>query len=246
MKRVRIEDTGRGADVIIYPIAAGRQDPRERGAARSCTSELRQKINDRNSMQKFRRVLLCNFSPGDWVVTLTYSDDSLPKRPEEAVKRLKRFFKDLRKELQSRKSEFRYVYVTEGLHGDTRLHHHLVIPNLQGILDLIRQLWSRNGDGIGYDKLASRGYDAWARYLTKEPRKTGRRNVGDRMWTPSLGLKKPETIIYDVDDDYEFPLPPGVFVDRNETYQTEWFRCQYISWLQLSAEPPQKNQIFPL
>lgn len=237
LKRVRIEDTGRGADVIIYPVPKGLRDPAARSAAKQCTDTVRQRMNDRTALQKFRRVLMCNFAPGDLVVGLTYRDDALPVTADKAVRqKLKPFFKALRQELRTAGAEeLRYVYVTEGLHGEQRLHHHLVIPFMPGVQELVRRCWERNGDVVWFNRIFDRGYDGWARYLSKEPRKTGRARVGQRMWTPSLGLKQPTVTIFDVTDDYEYELPPNAYVERNETYQTEWFTCRYISWSQLSG-----------
>lgn len=222
-------------DIIIYPISKGRTDRRERSAAAKCSSDLRQKLNDRNSAQKFRRLIACNFSPGDLVVTLTYSDAALPATPEQARdKKLKPFINSLRRELREGGApELKYMYVTEGYHGDHRLHHHIIVPASPGIRDRVRSLWKKNGENVDFEHIAARGYSEWAFYLTKEPRKTGRRRVGDRMWTPSLNLVKPTVTTYEVEDDYEYELPPNVFVERNETDRNEWFVCQYISFRRL-------------
>ena len=217
-------------DVIVYPIYKGRQDKRERGAARSCTTDLRDKMNARTAQAKFRRLIACNFSPGDYVVTLTYSDDALPSTPERARdKFLRPFFARLRsKHRILTGSPLKYMYVTEGLHGDHRLHHHLIVPDIHGIKDLVRECW--HCGHVDFERISSRGYESWASYLTKEPRKTGRRHVGDRMWTPSLGLAQPEVVTYEVADDYCYEPPSGVVIKHNEDWQTEWFRCQYVSY----------------
>lgn len=216
-------------DVIVYPIAKGRKDKKERDAARSCTSDVRQKMNDRTAVRKFRRLLLTNFRPNDLVVTLTYSPEALPATPEKARdKYLKPFIRKLRAEQGD--AGLPYVYTTEGYHGDHRLHHHMVLPDRPAIQETIRELWAANGDNVGFDRIASRGYDVWSSYLTKEPRKTGRRRLGDRMWTPSIGLKKPEVIEFEAADTFVFEPPSGVKIELNETVQTDWFQAQYVSY----------------
>lgn len=198
--------------------------------ARSCTSDLRQKLNDRTAASKFRRLIAANFKPRDWVVTLTYSDDSLPATPEKArarylkpcINKLRQAFRDLGE------NPLKYMYVTEGLHGDKRLHHHIIVPDIPEIKNVIRDQWPFGH--VNFESISSRGYETWASYLTKEPRKTGRRHVGDRMWTPSLGLKKPDVITYEVPDDFRYEPPAGVVITHNEDWQTEWFQCQYLSY----------------
>lgn len=187
-------------------------------------------MNDRTAQAKFRRLIASNFSPRDYVVTLTYDDVSLPATPEKArdrflkpcINKLRQAFRDLGED------PLKYMYVTEGLHGDKRLHHHIIIPDVPNIRKTVRERWPCGH--VDFERISSRGYEVWAQYLTKEPRKTGRRRVGDRMWTPSLGLKKPEVTTYEVADDFHFEPPTGVVITHNEDWQTEWFRCQYVSY----------------
>lgn len=216
-------------DVAVYPISKCRLDRMERASAVRCTSDLRQKINDRTAAQKFRRLLVANFLPSDFVVTLTYSGEALPATPEQARDRcLKPFIRKLRADLRKVGTELKYMYVTEGLHGDKRLHHHIILPYTQFLKEIVGKHWKLGY--IGYERISSRGYDLWGSYLTKEPRKTGRRRVGDRMWTPSLNLIKPTVTTYEVEDDFRFEPPAGVVVRHNEDWQTEWFCCQYLSY----------------
>lgn len=218
--------------MIVYPISKGRQERTERASASRCTSDLRQKMNDRTSAQRFRRLIAANFGSSDYVVTLTYSDETLPATPELARdKKLKPFVRRLRSELSDLGfASPPYMYVTEGLHGDKRLHHHIILPRVPYVDKIVRNLWKRNGYA-DFETIASRGYDVWSKYLTKEPRKTGRRRVGDRMWTPSIGLKQPKVTTYQVDDDrYLFDPPNGVIIEMNELVETEFFTCQYLSY----------------
>lgn len=230
IKRVRIETAGPYVDVVVYPIAKERPSRAERTVAAKCTSDLRQKMNDRTSANKFRRLIAANFKPSDYVVTLTYSNETLPATPELARdKRLKPCINQLRQHFKELPVDpLKYMYVTEGLHGDRRLHHHIIIPNIPNIKETVRDCWPHGH--VDFETISSRGYEVWASYLTKEPRKTGRRRVGDRAWTPSIGLRKPEVVTYDVLDDYRYEPPFGVVITHNEDIQTEWFRCQFISY----------------
>jgi len=218
---------------VIYPISASRQDDQPRGSAENPTGDFRQRVNDRKAAQKFKRLIACNFSPGDKVATLTYRDDTLPSTADEArTRRIRPFMGKLRKACRELcNGPLRYFYVTEGRHGDHRLHHHMIVANDPVLLDQIEHLWKYGF--VSFESIVSRGYDNWARYLTKEPRKTGRQRVGDRAWTPSLGLKKPEAVTFDVQDDWEYELPPNVFVEHNDTAKNEWYCCRYISYRKL-------------
>lgn len=229
-------------DVVVYPIAKGRCDRDERAAARRCSSDLRQKANDRTAMAKLKRLIACNFKTQDYVLTLTYNERMLPRTPEQARDiYLKPFIKRLRKELRDCSGdEVKYIYVIEGLHGDKRLHHHMIIPDHPEIKRIVEQEWTHGF--FNFERISSRGYDGWARYLTKEPRKTGRRYVGDRMWTPSIGLNKPKVETYEMPDSYRYEPPPGVFILDNENWQTTWWSCQYVSYYDPNIKEDDHNR----
>ena len=90
--------------------------------------------------QKLELLLAANFTPRDLVVTLTYDDDHLPDDRDGAVDKIKGFWMQLRKARRLAGQSLRYVYVTEGVHGDKRLHHHVVIDGTGGDLETLQSL----------------------------------------------------------------------------------------------------------
>lgn len=216
---------------MVYPISSGRPDRRERVAAQKATREIRQWKNDLTAAERFKRILATNFTPRDVIATLTYSDEALPATAEIAnKKKLKPFIRRLRSEYGELGELFKYAYVTEGYHGDRRLHHHIVLPKIAELEEIVKRLWSKNGEIQDFRPIGRKGYRGWAMYLTKEPRKTGRQYVGQRMWTPSLNLQKPEVTTYEMPDGYEYEPPPGVVILDNRSLDWEWFKGQYISY----------------
>lgn len=217
--------------MTICPIAVGLPTAKERSAARECCTDVRQMKNDVKAAHRFKRILAANFRTSDAVVTLTYDDKNIPKTAEIAnKKRLKPFINKLRKEYQLLGETLRYAYVTEGYHGDHRLHHHIILPNIPELPELVETLWSKNGKVTDLSKLGAKGVEGWAMYLTKEPRKTGRRYVGQRMWTTSLNMSKPVVSTYEVTDDYTYDLPFGAVILDNRSSTCGWYTAQYISY----------------
>lgn len=167
-----------------------------RGARQYETGMVQEHLNMKLAHQKFELSLYANFTVLDWLIELTYDDAHLPGRYEEANRKLKRFIQRLRRARQKQDRTLRYLYVTEGYHGDGRMHHHIVVNFGTETLEELAALW---GQGFVFkQRLADfrgknnqEGLSAVAKYLTKEPRKTGRLRVGQRMWTGSLGLEKP-------------------------------------------------------
>ena len=186
-------------------------------------------MNLKHSWQKLKAVIAANFSPSDLVVTLTYSDEVLPKNRKDAEKRLKAFIRRLRAERRSCGRELPYLYVTEMGHSSGRLHHHMILEGADGDLELIKRLWTKNGTNVDLRYIKDKGFDGWARYLSKEPLEMGRRYVGERMWRSSLGLNKP--IVHagwvsgslDISD-----FPPGSFIIDHQTRNNGYGEFTYI------------------
>ena len=207
-------------------------DPQERSDKRQCASAARQKINDRRAAEKFKYLLAANFGASDYVITLTYTDDALPATPEIAKKKnLYKFIRQLRKIYQSVGTELRYLHVTEGLHGDHRIHHHIIVPGIADLQETVRSLWEPNGTNIGFDRLDLKSYGAWGHYLTKEPREKGRRYVGDHMWSASRSIRQPVIEKGELKDHMALTAPPGAVILQNETVQNEHGEYHYIEYL---------------
>lgn len=231
-KRLTILTAGNYTEVTVCPVLSGVESPHERAVIRKCCSEAQQCMNDRKAVRRFKLLMAANFSPGDYVATLTYSDLALPATPDLAKKKhLKPFIRRLRKEFQKRGfANLKYMHVTEGLHGDHRIHHHIILPGVPDLFDLVRRSWSRNGN-VSFDRIGVDAYDAWSSYLTKEPRDKGRFRLGDRMWIPSMNLTKPTVKTYDVENDFVFIPPDGTQVRSNNTIRYEMGWYQYVSYM---------------
>lgn len=147
-------------------------------------------VNERNARKKLLRLMINNFSQGDWHLTLTYAPD---KRPdvEGSKKLLKAFFRKLRGEYRKQGAELKYIMVTEW--KDKGLHHHLTINDIPGLSKLLTKLWGHGG--IHLTPLYADGdYDGLAEYFVKETSRTFRNedNPYSQRWTCSRNLVKPE------------------------------------------------------
>lgn len=206
LKQVRC---GRLVCAVVYTQAAASDAPRARQQKMHASCEAREKLNARTSFQKLERVLAANFDNGDLWVTLTYKDEKLPYSRERSLQRLRKFCAALRTARKKRGEDLKYVYVTEGDHPGGRIHHHMVANSTGADLQEIKALWTQ-GD-VEIERLtfdASNTYEALAVYMTKEPREHGHPKVGERMWTPSLGLLRPEPETISVPDYLTLSAPP--------------------------------------
>ena len=227
-KRRKVIRAGRVVYAAVYSAVHPSDSPAARAAKSKCSSAARQRMNMKCAWQKLEMELAANFVLGDLVVTLTYDDAHLPDDRDSAVGKVKKFWVQLRKARKLTSQPLQYIYVTEGVHGDKRLHHHAVINGTGADLETLRSLW-RYG-AVHLEPVDAYGYEALAKYLTKEPRAHGSPN-GLRSWTPSRGLKKPKQESGWVPDDVTLCAPPGAVVLDSDSMTNQWGEFKYIKYL---------------
>ena len=212
-KRLKTITAGRLVVVGCYTIPTPRSTERERKALREISSAAQMTINANRSWQRLELLLAANFGRRDLHVVLTYDDEHLPANRQAAVQR---YIPD---RLRAR---LKYIYVTEQLSSEGgRLHHHMVVNGTGADLDVLRSLWPYGE--VELETLDTwQGYEALAKYLTKEPRELGKPEVGARNWAASIGLTKPKVESEIVKDNLTVAAPPGAVI--------------------LSAPPPVRNE----
>lgn len=231
-ERRKIIIAGRMWMAVQYSTIHTQNQAAKREARLQISTPARESLNAKLSWQKLMLVLAANFTRRDLVVTLTYRDGCLPLHREDANRILSNFIKALRNDRRARGIPAVYVRITEGYHSGGRLHHHLIINSTGEDFDLIRQLWHKHGDNVGFEQFGLDGPERWAKYLTKEPREKGRRHVGDRTWTTSRGMKKPETYYCYVSEN-EALLPPkgSKITDKTECSNSYGRFCHMMALL---------------
>lgn len=213
-KRIKTITAGRLVYAVIYTTPTAGDSDRARAQKRKASTAAREKLNARTSFQKLERTLAANFDDGDLFLTLTYDDKHLPEGRGQAVRKVRSFLSKLRAARKARGQPLRYIYVTEGCCPGGRLHHHLVLNATGDDLEEIRRLWIY-GDNVELRPLTfdrTYTYEDLASYLTKEPREWGHPQVGERTWTPSLGLARPEPEAGTMPDYVTLTPPPEAFV----------------------------------
>lgn len=224
---------------IQYSMTSEPDVQRSRAPKTQISSVAQEAMNLKHSYQKFKAVLAANFRPHDLVITLTYRPERLPKLRKDAENQLKYFIRRLRPERKAAGFDFPYVYVTEHIHDDGRMHHHLITTATGDDYKTIRRLWERNGSSVDIETISSKGYAGWALYLTKEPRENGRRYVGERMWRSSLGLHKPHIYTGWVSARNQMDeLPPGSNILDNLSRNNGYGEFQFLE----AILPPDTNE----
>lgn len=178
-------------EVDIYPVFR-KQGIRKQKA--KPTSEVQEKLNEHNAIEKLIRLLNANFTGDDYEFHLTYTDDNLPDSVEDAKKDIQNFLRRV-KRTRARLGlpELKYICVPEGGFEGTRFHFHVT---MNGGLDrtLIEELWGygyANGKRLQFNE---NGVEALARYVTKQFSAHKNELPFGKRWTASKNLIVPEPI----------------------------------------------------
>lgn len=231
-ERRKIITAGRLWMAVQYSTVHTQNQSARREARMQISTPARESLNAKLSWQKLMLVLAANFTRRDIVATLTYRDGCLPLHREHANRILSNFIRALRQYRRARGQPTIYVRITEGYHSGGRLHHHLILNSTGDDFDIIRQLWRKHADNIEFEQFGPDGAERWAKYLTKEPREKGRRHIGDRTWTTSRDMKKPEVSYCFVPEAASLSPPYGAKVtDKTECSNSYGRFCHMMALL---------------
>lgn len=164
--REKVYKCGEYLEADIYPVFHEGGGKSRRRARYKPTSAMQARLNQRRAERELTRLLNENFTREDVEVTLTYTDEHLPERYEQAYKDAVNYVRRV-KRLRTRKGlkggELKYVIVP----GGGRFHFHIVMTG--GIdRDELERLW-----GYGYAnskrlKFSEGGVAGLAHYIANQ------------------------------------------------------------------------------
>ena len=214
--------------MIQYTNLRGGVAKQERQAKRNISTAVREAMNFRTSVQKLWLILESTFDPSkELYVTVTYRDSDLPKRKEDADRKLSYFLRDLRENRHLLAEDTVYIRATEGWHSGGRFHHHLLVNGTGDDYALIRRLW-KWGDEVEILPYYCKSHWGHAEYFTKEAKEKGRRRVGERMWRASRNVKRPTIWYEEAQPGSILSAPVDAFVEEKDTKDNSFGRYQYL------------------
>ncbi len=171
---------GEYMDVYIFPTY---RQPGQRGKKSKPTAAAQQKLNQRHREEKLVRLLHANFTPDDYEIHLTYTEQ--PESEEDAKRLLRNYIRRVQRAREKQGlPPLKYIAVTERGTRSGRYHHHVT---LSGGLDrdTVEGLW-----GLGYAnsrrlQFTENGLAGLGHYIVKNP-------IGGKAWNASKNLIDPE------------------------------------------------------
>ena len=191
MIRVKKYVTGDYLEMEVFNVS-----PKKKVIARARkqkeSSPAQKKLNDKNRIKYFIRLVNNNFGRGDFTVELTYDDAHLPDSRDGILKDIRNYIKRLKRTAADPR-KFKYIYVISNNKGDgsaerARGHVHMFISGIDR--DVIESKWGKGY--VNAEKLQLNEYGAAgkAAYMAKQSK-------SERSWGSSQNLKKPEPVVSD-------------------------------------------------
>lgn len=224
----RIITAGSLVQMTIYPAVSPRDGPAARQGKRALSSMAQQRMNAKYAWMKLKLLIAANFGPRDVFGTLTYDGDSIPDGRAGVLRDVKAFMKRLRNARGD--CDFRYIYVIEHKHGEGRWHVHILVNASGDDYVLIRRLWGRGNAEFRKIRVdREKNYETLARYLCKEERD----KPGNRLWSGSRNLRKPQMDSFRVPADEPLKPPDGtvaLLLDR-DARSTPYGEYRYLEYV---------------
>lgn len=181
--RVKTIISGQVLESEIYPV--WKNATQSNKAKRAMASRTAQKnLNDKNAKKTFIRKVNTNFNDKDIMVTLSYKGKAPDE--EEARKDIQNYIRKVRNyRKKNNLEELKYIYVieysTEAV-KKKRIHFHVIMNNMDR--DVAEKMWGKGWANCKRLQPDEFGFEALARYITKDPK-------GTKRWCGSRNLKEP-------------------------------------------------------
>lgn len=189
------------------------------------TSEVQERLNQRNAEKKLARLVHANFTGDDMALHLTYGRGQEPETKEEAQRDLQNYLRRVKRRYKKLGVEFKYISCTEYGKTTGRIHHHLIISGGMGRDDL-EKLWGKGYANSKRLQFGEDGVTGLARYMAKDKHFYKRWNQSKNLIIPearqqdgTLNLEDVEEIVEDVEAGTAF----------------QWFEKRYPGFMLVEA-----------
>lgn len=168
-------------DGDIYPVFQPAGKRRKRCKP---TSQIQEKLNQKNAEKKITRLIHNNFSEKDIALHLTYRKGQEPENEDAAGRDVYNFIRRLKRRYKKSGWELKYISRTEYGKKTGRAHHHMILSGGLG-RDQIEKLWGKGYANSRRLQFEEDGVTGLAHYMAKDKHFYKR-------WNQSRNLAIPE------------------------------------------------------
>lgn len=206
----------------------------------SLTPEKQRTANMMRAIKNMQRLILCNFTSGDYFVRLSIPRAELTE--EEFEKIANKWKRKMRDAFRKMGKKFKYISFTECGKLGKNWHMHIIVE--REALELVQKFWEY--DGINFTPLYQSGYyEKLAKYITKDV-------TGEKRIRTARCLVKPEIEVEEakkreikkLERGEMIKIPEGCFLlkdDENYNFNLVTGASWYFAFLPLAYE---KYEIF--
>lgn len=229
--RERITESGDRLEVEIYPVF---QPAGKRRKKCNPSSEVQQRLNEKNSVLAAIRIAEANFGVGDLMIHLTYERE--PETPEEAKRLLRNYLARVKRRYAKEGKELKYMVRTEKGKKSGRLHHHLYITG--GISrDEAEDMWREGTANARRIQPAKDGLAGLTAYVAGSGKADQR--VSRRRWSCSKNCVRPT--VTERDGKMSVARADEIGEAAEKGLGANWFEADYPGYTVVSIEGV-KNQ----
>ena len=200
--RMKAYHAGEQMDVICFPILKHLADIQRAKAAKAKSTEAQQKVNERNSLRKFKRKANANFGKGDLGMTLTFFDWEQPATIEEAQRHVQNYIERIKYERDKRcLSKLKYMYtiaMTVCKDGIIKYHAHIIMSGNGMSRDEVEKKWPFGNANSKRYQWNPNGFAGFAHYMLMDKKeRKGRRpqfTATTRRYACSKNLVDPKPV----------------------------------------------------
>ncbi|MCI9597909.1 MAG: hypothetical protein HFE75_11570 [Firmicutes bacterium] len=219
MIRQKRYECGAYMDIEIFYISDRMKEiKRERKEKES--SPAQKQLNDKKAKRYLTRMVHLNFSEGDLYVDLTFDNENLPKDRKGVQKEIRNYIARLKRHRKKNGlPELKYVYVISDVDQDgnkARYHAHMIINGMDR--DVAEEKWGKgyaNADRLQFNEA---GVTGKVLYIARQGK-------GEKTWSGSANLKKPEPKVTD-----RKIKPRHMERMKNDPEDREFFERLYPGW----------------
>jgi hypothetical protein len=202
------------------------------------TEEAQAKYNAKMAYHKLSDKVQTNFTPDDWILTLTYDDAHLPEDVAGALRKFAAFVRRLKRRMERKapgsSADLKYINIIQQGSKGGRLHHHVFLKASNLSFEEIREAWGQGHTDLKHLEYNEEGLDGLVEYVLE-----GRASV--KRWTCSQNLNEPA-----VKDYGPYAMSAADVMHINEHPEDrDWIERRFPGWKvsRVDARPGVKDRL---